>query len=176
MGFVDCYLCHFRQWLITCLLSAHLPFQALFTESSHGVQLFAPPPFSGALNILCSLCCVSFSVPCLLSSFSFFCGAEVSLSRGHCWLIPEVAVGVPQVTYLLTCWSESCKHVWSQCLEAREPSCFFSVMCCGEALYVLGVQGVRVLLLLGDVFLLSLTLMSQQNFSFTELMLSASSL
>jgi hypothetical protein len=27
----------------------------------------------------------------------------VSLSRGLCWFIPGVAVGIPCVTYLLTC-------------------------------------------------------------------------
>jgi hypothetical protein len=47
--FVDHYLLYFRQWLLPYLLSAHLPFQALFTESSHGQQLLALPPFSGAV-------------------------------------------------------------------------------------------------------------------------------
>jgi hypothetical protein len=31
MNFVDCYLPYFRQWLMTHLLSAILPFQPLFT-------------------------------------------------------------------------------------------------------------------------------------------------
>jgi hypothetical protein len=35
MIFVDLYLPYFRQRLITCLLSALLPFQPLFTESLH---------------------------------------------------------------------------------------------------------------------------------------------
>jgi hypothetical protein len=49
----------------------HLIFQALFTESSRGEQFLAPLPFSSALNALCSLCCLSFSVPFLFFSFLF---------------------------------------------------------------------------------------------------------
>jgi hypothetical protein len=55
---VDCYLPYFRQQLITRPLSAHLPFQALFTESSCGDQLLASPPFSGALRAPHPLCCM----------------------------------------------------------------------------------------------------------------------
>jgi hypothetical protein len=55
---VDCYLPFFRQQLIICLLLALLPFQPLFTESSCGDQLLAPPPFSGVLSATLSLCCV----------------------------------------------------------------------------------------------------------------------
>jgi hypothetical protein len=54
---VDCYLSYFRQRLITCPLSAFLPFQPLFTESSCGDQLLAHP-FSGVLPATVSLCCV----------------------------------------------------------------------------------------------------------------------
>jgi hypothetical protein len=46
----------------------------------------------------------------------------------------------------------SAKQVWSQRLAAQKPSCFLSVTCGEEALYGLGVQGVRVLLLLGGFF------------------------
>jgi hypothetical protein len=60
MNFVDCYLLYFGQRLITCLLSALLPFQALFTESSCGYQLLASPLFSGALPATLLLCSVSF--------------------------------------------------------------------------------------------------------------------
>jgi hypothetical protein len=35
MSFVDYYLPYFRQWLITGPLLALLPFQHMFTESSH---------------------------------------------------------------------------------------------------------------------------------------------
>jgi hypothetical protein len=88
MSFVDCYLPYFRQQLITCLLLALLPFQSLFTESSHGDQLLAssqvcfphPSPFA-----VCS-----FSVPCLLFRFflqggGLLCpGGYADLSQG--WL------------------------------------------------------------------------------------------
>jgi hypothetical protein len=61
-------------------------------------------------------------------------------------------VGIPYTIFLLSCWSVSPKQVWSRCLEVSESSCFLSVTWHGEALYGLGVQGVRVLLLLGDFF------------------------
>jgi hypothetical protein len=49
--------------------------------------------------------------------FFFFGGARVSLSRGLCWYIPGVAVGILCAAYLLICWSESPKQVWSLCLQ-----------------------------------------------------------
>jgi hypothetical protein len=83
MSFVDSYLPYFRQRLITCPLLALLPFQSLFTESSHGDQLLTPELFSGAPEHPAPLCCVSFSVPCLLFSLVFvFVGWGVSLPRG----------------------------------------------------------------------------------------------
>jgi hypothetical protein len=77
MSFVDCYLPYFRQWLITCLLLTLLPFQLLFTESSHGDQLLAPSLFSGALSATPPLCCVL--VFSSLLFFFFFVGASVCL-------------------------------------------------------------------------------------------------
>jgi hypothetical protein len=47
---------------------------------------------------------------------------------------------------------------------AWEPSCFLSVTWCGEALYGLGVQGVRDLLFLGDFFSARVDPVSQQDF------------
>jgi hypothetical protein len=44
MTSVHHYLPYFRQWLITHLLSAHLPFQSLFRVSLHGDQLLASLP------------------------------------------------------------------------------------------------------------------------------------
>jgi hypothetical protein len=55
MSFVDRYLPCFRQWLITCLLSALLPFQPLFTESLSGDQLLALTSFFGVLKATLSL-------------------------------------------------------------------------------------------------------------------------
>jgi hypothetical protein len=46
ISFVDQYLPYFRQRTVTCLLSAFLPFQPLFTKSSGEDQLLAPPSFS----------------------------------------------------------------------------------------------------------------------------------
>jgi hypothetical protein len=105
-----------------------------------------------------------------------FWKVRVNLSIGLCWFIPGVAVGIPCATYLLTCLSASPKQVWSWHLAVWEPSCFLSVTWHGEALYWLGVQGVRVLILLGGFFLLSVAPVSQQNFWFMELTLSASAL
>jgi hypothetical protein len=150
MSFVDCYLPYFRQWLITCLLSTLLPFQSLFTENSHGIQLFAPPPFTSALRAPHPLCCVSFSVPCLLFRFFFFLrGQGVSLSRGLCWFIPGVAVGIPYCLFahLLVCQMspKQCNVVWK------------SFVC-------IGVQEVEVLILLCAFFLPSVASASQQKF------------
>jgi hypothetical protein len=69
MNFVDHYLPYFRQWLITSLLSARLPFQTLFTESSGGDQLLAPPRFSSALTAPCSLCIFFFSFLIIIQGF-----------------------------------------------------------------------------------------------------------
>jgi hypothetical protein len=79
-------------------------------------------------------------------------GAGVSLSRGLCWFIPVVTVGIPHAAYLLTCWSVFPKQIWSQHLEVQEPFWFLNVTWCGEALCRLGVQGIKVVLLLGGFF------------------------
>jgi hypothetical protein len=63
MSFVDCYEPYLRQWLITHLLSALLPFQPLFTEGLCRDQLFVPLLFSGALS--------EFLLPLLCASFQF---------------------------------------------------------------------------------------------------------
>jgi hypothetical protein len=53
--------------------------------------------------------------------------------------------------HLLVC-QMSTKQVWSQNLAVQQPSCFFSIMCHGEAFHRLGVQGVKVLILLASLF------------------------
>jgi hypothetical protein len=73
-------------------------------------------------------------------------------------------MGILHAAYLLTCWSGSAKQVWSWQLATQEPSCFLSVKWHGEAFYELGVQGVRIFIFLSIFFLLSVPLMSQQNF------------
>jgi hypothetical protein len=50
--------------------------------------------------------------------------------------------------HLLVCQMPP-KQVWSQHLVVREPPCFLSVMWHGEALYRLGVQGIKILILFG---------------------------
>jgi hypothetical protein len=99
--------------------------------------------------------------------FFFFAGRGFILSRGLCWFIAGVAGGVPCDAYLLTCWSASPKQVWRWCLVSWEPSCFLSVTWCGEALYQLGVQGVKVLILLGALFPPSVAPVFLQDFWFT---------
>jgi hypothetical protein len=56
------------------------------------------------------------------------------------------------------------KQIWSQSLVAWEPCCFLSVMWHEEILYGLGVQGVKVLILLGALFPPSVAPVSQQDF------------
>jgi hypothetical protein len=56
------------------------------------------------------------------------------------------------------------KQVWSQRLVVRELSWFLSVNWHGEALYGLGVEGVKVLILLGALFLPRVAPVSQQDF------------
>jgi hypothetical protein len=68
------------------------------------------------------------------------------------------------------------KQVWSQHLMVQEPSCFLGVMWHREALYMLGIQDVKALILLGAFFLPSVAPVSQQSFWFMELSLSASAL
>jgi hypothetical protein len=66
-----------------------------------------PPPLLGVS--------FQFLVYC---SFFFLWGGGVILSRVLWWFIPGMAMGVPHVTCLLTCWSSSPKQVWSLQLAA----------------------------------------------------------
>jgi hypothetical protein len=78
MNFEDCYLPYFMQWLITLPLLALLPFQPLFTESSHGDRLITPPPFSGVLSATLPLCCVLVFSSLFIVQFFFFAGSSQS--------------------------------------------------------------------------------------------------
>jgi hypothetical protein len=104
MRFLDCYLPYFSQWLITCPLSAHLPFQPLFTETLHAGQLLATPLFSSAHRAPHPLCFMfifsSLFTIQFLFCFVLFAGQGVSLSKGLCWFIPGVTVGMPHANYL----------------------------------------------------------------------------
>jgi hypothetical protein len=118
----------------------------------------------------------SFSVACLLFRFFFFLrgwgsvcpGGYVGLSQGWLWNTMCYLFA-----HLLVCWL-SPKQVWRWHLAVWEPSFFLRVMWHGEALYGLGVQGVKALIPFSAFFLPSVALVSQQNFWFTELLLSAS--
>jgi hypothetical protein len=109
---------------------------ALFTESSHGEQL---------LPFLPSLVCTKH--PAIF--FFFFAGWES--------VCPGPYAGLPQewpweYRMLLICSPVGLHHLkqtLNQCLVARLPSWFLSVMWHGEALCRLEVQSVRVLLILG---------------------------
>jgi hypothetical protein len=151
-----------------------LSFQSLYCKFTQR-SATCSSPFSSVLRAPCMFLFSSlFIIQFFFFFFFFFCWVGVSLSRELCWSISGVGVGIPRAAYLLTCWSASPKQVWSQCLAAREPSCFLSVTWHREALYRLEVQCIRVLILLGVFFLPSVALVSQQNFWFTELTLSAS--
>jgi hypothetical protein len=73
---VDFYLPYFRQWLITCPLSALLPFQSLFTESYCGDQLLAPLPFSSELTAPHPLCWVFLFSSFFIVQFFFQGGGQ----------------------------------------------------------------------------------------------------
>jgi hypothetical protein len=106
-------------------LSALLPFQPLFIESLHGDQLLASPLFSSVLTAPCPLfCAFLFSSLFIIQGF-FFVGWWVSLSRGLCWFIPVVAMGILRDAWCspVFCWM-SPKQVWSWCLVAWEPYSF----------------------------------------------------
>jgi hypothetical protein len=62
--------------------------------------------------------------------------------------------------HLLLC-QMSPKLVWSQSLVAWQPSCFLSVMWRGEVFHGLGIQNVKVLILLAALFLPNVAPVSQ---------------
>jgi hypothetical protein len=89
-------------------LACRLLLQALFTKSSHGEQLLAPPPFSGALRTPRSLCCRSFSVLCLLFRF-FFCRVGGQSVQGAMLVYPNAGCGSAVhclFAYVLVCVSQ----------------------------------------------------------------------
>jgi hypothetical protein len=103
MKFLDCYLPYFRQQLITCPLLAGLPLQSLFTETSHGDQLLAPPPSSSALRAPpCPLCCMFLFSSLFVIQFGFF------FLLLFIFLLGGEAVGILHAACLLTCWSARC--------------------------------------------------------------------
>jgi hypothetical protein len=165
MSSVDCYLPYFRQQLITCPLWALLPFQPLFSESSHGAHPLAPPPFSSELST---------TVPCLFFIVFLWWGCQSA--QGAMLVYPRGGWGNTSWQFVLTslvCQMSS-KQFWSQGLVAWEPSCFCSAMWCGEVFHGLGVQGAKVFILLAAFFPPSVASVSPWGFGVTELTLSAS--
>jgi hypothetical protein len=140
-----------------CLLKVHMEISSLLLPSSP-VCLQHPAP-----SAACSI-----SAPFLLFSFVFFFFCRVwGQSVQEAMLVyPRGGCGNNMChlfAHFLARWM-SPKKVWSWCLVAQESSCFLSVMWYGEALYGLGVQGVKVLILLGAFLLPSVAPASQQDF------------
>jgi hypothetical protein len=148
---------------------------ALFHAAAYHPSAVSPSAFPGFVYskfLLRSASCPAALLWCtqrtlhvpfqFLVYYSFFFFREgFSLSRGLSQFIPGVTVNTMccLFAHLLVCvW-----QVWSWHLTAQEPSCFLSVKWHGETLYGLGIQGVRVLLLLGGFFLPSVAPASQQN-------------
>jgi hypothetical protein len=150
--------------------SISISISGLFIYSPHGEVLL---PLSPKLRAPCTLCYVSFSVAfySVFCLFFFLSGSGISLSRGLCWFIPGVAVGVPHATYLLTCWSVSTKQVRSLLLVAQKPSWFLSTLWHGEVMCRLGVHS---FVSSWWFFLPGVSPVSQQDFYFKEHTLSAS--
>jgi hypothetical protein len=173
MSFVNRYLPYFRQWIITYPLLALLPFQPLFTES-WWISAPCPSPFLWyAFGNSVPLLCVSFQFLVYCSGFFFFVG--VSLPRGLCRFILAVAGGKVHDS---GCSPDGLLNVSQAGLKlasvAQQPSCFLIVMWYGEAFHGLGVQDVKVLILLVALFLPSVAAVSQGGFGVSELTLSAS--
>jgi hypothetical protein len=90
---VDRYLPYFRQQLITHLLLALLPFQPLFTESSHGDQLLALLPCSGVLSATLPLFCVLVFSSLFIFQFFFFAGGRGHSAQGAMLVYPRGGLG-----------------------------------------------------------------------------------
>jgi hypothetical protein len=84
-------------------------------------------------------------------------------------------MGILCAAYLVTCWSVSPKQVRSQHLVAWEPSWFLCILWHGEAMGRLGVWGCQIFVSSRWFFPPGVSPVSQQDFSFMELMLSTSS-
>jgi hypothetical protein len=140
-------------------------------------QVPAPPPFSGSLNVPCPFCYVFFSVPCFLFSFLFFSwgwgsdcpGGYADLSQGWLWKYHMPLICSPVGLHPSSRLGVS---IW----QHGTPPGFSAYHGLGKLCVGWGFGGVRVLPLLGDFFLPGVSPASQQDFCFTELKLSASSL
>jgi hypothetical protein len=143
-----------------CLLIVHREISSLLL-----------PPSLVHLQHFCPLCCVLVFTSLFIVQF-FFCEGGGQSAQGAMLIYPRGGWGNTVWCLVLTClicWM-SPKQVWSWWWQ---PTCFLSVVWCGETLYGLGVQGIEVLILLSALFLPSVAPVSQEDFGFTELMLSS---
>jgi hypothetical protein len=168
MSFVDRYLPCFRQQLITGWLSALLPLQPLFTESSHRHQHLVPPTFSSVLSASCPLCCVLVFSSLFLVQFFFS-------AQGSMLVYPRCGWGNTAWCLALTCLvcQMSPKQVWSQCLAAVGALLYSQCNMVWKSFLRTRGSGCRNF----DspwCFISTKCGLSQQDFWFTELMLFAS--
>jgi hypothetical protein len=140
-----------------------------------GDQQLASPHFSGALSAIPPLpLCASFQ---FIVYLGFLLQGGVSLPRGLCWFVPGVAGGIPCHAWCSPVWSAKCLagSLELAVVEAPlQPTCFLSVIWCGEAFHGLGLRGVEVFIFIGALFLPSVAPAFQQGFGVTELTLSSS--
>jgi hypothetical protein len=111
-----------------------------------------PPRSSSALRAPRPLCCMSFSVPCLLFSFFFLFAERGSAYLGAMLVYPRGGCGntvCRLFAHLLVCISQAGLEPASGSMGAL---LFSQCNVAWEALYWLGVQGIGVLLLLGGFF------------------------
>jgi hypothetical protein len=153
---VICYLPCFKELLITCPLSAFLPFQHLFTDSSAEISS-SLPPFSGALSVIPSLplCAkLQFTVYCsvffLVWGGSVCSGGHAGLSQGwlgeflmmlgaHLFDLPnvlqaglELAAVMVAAHLFLQCYVEWKSFPWARdsgCWSFDSYRCFVFVKC-----------------------------------------------
>jgi hypothetical protein len=111
-------------------------------------------PNRGEVDLNAVLICISFMArdgEHFFHVFFFFAGRGGQSVQGLCWFIPG---WVWEYHMLLICPPVGLLDVSQAGSEpaVQEPSCFLSVTWHGEALYRLGVQGVKVLILLDFFF------------------------
>jgi hypothetical protein len=191
-GAVACWPIYLSSF---CLLNVHLeisslsfplsPVQQLICLSSFPVFVYwkftrrsapCPSPLLRCTQTTpAPLLCVPFQFLVYYSVFFFLFEEQGQSVKGAMLVYPRGSCGNTRCHLFahLFCISQA---VLEPVSDSVGSFCFLSVMWCGEALYGLGVQGVRVLILPGVFFLASVVPASQQGFWYMELTLSASAL
>jgi hypothetical protein len=94
-----------------------------------------------------------------------FAGQGVSLSRGLCWFISGVAVGIPRDAWGSTVGLPGVSQAGLEPVSGSTGVLLFSLCNVARRSFVwAGVWGVEVLILLGALFLPSVAPVSQQDF------------